>query len=52
VSCCEKCWADAYPRWMTDRSKTQSEHYQDLLVERILKPCTPAEQAGEIGEVE
>ena len=52
MSCCEKCWGDAYRRHVADPSKSQAEHYQDLLAERILKPCTKKEQAGEIGEVE
>ncbi len=47
MSCCEKCWDDAYLRWMTDRSKTQAEHYRDLLAERVLKPCSKAEQNRE-----
>jgi hypothetical protein len=47
---CEKCWGDAYVRWMSDSSKTQAEHYQDLLAERVLKPCSPKEQAGQFKE--
>jgi hypothetical protein len=44
MACCEKCWGDAYIRWMAEPSKTQAEHYQDLLAERILHPCSKAEQ--------
>jgi hypothetical protein len=44
MSTCEKCWGDAYVRWMTDQSKDQAEHYQDLLAERVLNPCSKAEQ--------
>ena len=43
---CEKCWCDAYLRWMFDPSKTQAEHYTELLVERKDSPCTPEEEAG------
>ena len=27
--------------------RSQSDHYHELLTERVLKPCTKAEQAGE-----
>ena len=43
---CEKCWGDAYMRWMSDPSKTQAEHYTDLLQERKDQHCTMAEQLG------
>jgi hypothetical protein len=44
---CEKCWGDAYFRWMhVDPSKSQSEHYRDLLEERKNNPCTEEEQKG------
>jgi len=46
VSACEKCWGDAFRRSMFDTSKTQSDHYQDLLEERKDKPCSSSEQAG------
>ena len=50
---CEKCWGDAYKRMrFEDPSKTQSEHYRDLLAERVLNPCTKEEQLGERGEIE
>jgi hypothetical protein len=42
---CEKCWEDAYLRHLSDPSKTQAEHYQDLLTERKDKPCTPEQEA-------
>lgn len=48
MACCEKCWTDAFTRSMCDRSKSQTEHYQDLLQERDSNPCTPQEQAGEL----
>ena len=41
---CEKCWGDAYMRWMSDPSKTQAEHYRDLLDERKDSPCSEDEQ--------
>ena len=44
LSCCEKCWGDAYLRWMRDPEKTQAEHYSDLLIERKDNHCTPYEQ--------
>ena len=44
---CEKCWKDAYLRTMCQPEKTQAEHYRDLLAERVLKPCTLAEQGGQ-----
>jgi len=46
MSACEKCWGDAYLRWMSNPQKTQAEHYNDLLWERLTNPCTPEEQAG------
>lgn len=39
MAACEKCWSDAYSRMMADTSKTQTDHYQDLLEERKDKPC-------------
>jgi hypothetical protein len=44
--CCEKCWGDAYMRWLSNPQKTQAEYYEDLLAERKHSPCTPAQQAG------
>lgn len=44
---CEKCWTDAYFRWMSQPEKTQAEHYRDLLDERRNNPCSDAEQRGE-----
>ena len=44
---CEKCWGDAYLRWMSDPAKSQAEHYADLLQERKYSPCTPEEEAGQ-----
>lgn len=46
MGACEKCWSDAYGRMRADTSKTQTEHYMDLLEERKDNPCTPEEQAG------
>lgn len=42
---CEKCWSDAFNRAYTT-GKSQSECYQDLLIERKDNPCSPKEQAG------
>ena len=36
---CQQCWDDAYVRMMTNPSKTQMEHYMDLLEERKNNPC-------------
>ena len=30
---CEKCWADAYMRSLSDTSKDQSGHYSDITIE-------------------
>jgi hypothetical protein len=46
VSCCEKCWADAYIR-MRETGRSQGECYRELLEERKDNPCTPEEQAGQ-----
>lgn len=46
MASCEKCWGDAYMRTHTDPSKTQAEHYSNLIEERKNNPCTPEEQAG------
>lgn len=31
---CKKCWDDAHMRVLSDTSKSQTEHYLDLLEER------------------
>jgi len=49
---CEKCWSDAYLRMMCDPSKSQAEHYRDLLRERDKNPCSPREQAGQFWDEE
>ena len=41
---CEKCWSDAYMRMIGDTSKSQSEHYADILREREDNPCSEEEQ--------
>lgn len=46
MASCEKCWSDAYVRSIENPMKTQTEHYQDLLKERIEYRCTPEQQAG------
>ena len=48
MSACEKCWADAYVRMRLNPSKSQAEHYQDLLEERKDNPCSLEEQRGEL----
>jgi hypothetical protein len=47
MSVCEKCWRDAYVRSISNPSKSQAEHYNDLLDERKDHPCTPEQQKGE-----
>lgn len=52
---CEKCWNDAYLRWMANPGKPQADHYTDLLLERKDNPCTPEQQKrgnDEIGVAE
>lgn len=46
MAACEKCWRDAYRRACDDTSKSQTEHYQDLLKERESKPCKELREAG------
>lgn len=46
MSICHKCWNDAFDRSVNDRTKTQYEHYLDILNERKDNPCTQAEQIG------
>ncbi len=46
MSCCEKCWDDAYYRHITT-GKPQAECYLELLKERATTPCTRKEQAGQ-----
>jgi hypothetical protein len=40
MAACEKCWNDAYARMLADPSKSQTEHYYDLLKERKDHPCS------------
>ena len=47
MSACEKCWADAGARALAQPTKSQAEHYRDVLWERRDAPCTPEEQRGE-----
>lgn len=41
MTLCEKCWTDAYSRAIADTSKSQSEHYADLILERKDNLCVP-----------
>lgn len=50
MATCEKCWGDAYMRALTNPSKSQADHYHDLIPERKDNPCTPREQAGQFWE--
>ena len=49
---CEKCWVDAYLRHRMDPSKSQAEHYRDLILEREENWCTPEEQNGTTAEAD
>ena len=46
MGCCERCWGDAYMRFLSDPTKSQGEHYQALLKERKDNPCSELEQKG------
>ena len=52
MSSCEKCWADAYRRALSQPMISQSKHYHDLLKERKDSPCAPREQAGQFWDEE
>ena len=43
---CEYCWREAYMRMENHPSKSQAEHYHDLLEERKDNPCPEAAQKG------
>ncbi len=45
IKVCEKCWSDAFVRSQSDTSKTQTEHYLDLLFERKNHPCNETKEA-------
>jgi len=47
MSACEKCWREAGRRVMSDTSKTQTDHYGDIIKEKEGNPCSPQEQSGE-----
>ena len=44
---CEKCWGDAYIRHLNNPSKSQAEHYVDLLEERRSNPCCEKDEKGQ-----
>lgn len=44
MAACEKCWSDAYGRMRSDPTKSQTDHYQEILEERKEKPCSKTEQ--------
>jgi hypothetical protein len=48
---CEKCWGDAYMRSRIT-GKDQPKCYRELLEERLYKPCTPQQQAGDYWDEE
>ena len=48
MSCCEKCWGDAYMTSINTH-RSQSECYHEILEERnaTQTACSPKEQAGQ-----
>ena len=50
MPCCEKCWGEAYTRMLL-WGGSQTDHYQDLLLERKDNHCTEAEQKGETNDL-
>lgn len=51
MASCEKCWGDAYMRVYSNPTKSQEEHYRDLIEERKENQCTPEEQAGKDAKI-
>ncbi len=51
MASCEKCWSDAYMLTFENPRKNHSDHYQDLIKQRLNNPCTPEEQAGIDGTI-
>lgn len=51
MTCCEKCWGDAYIRSL-GTNKDQPDCYKELLKERKDYPCSPKEQAGQFWDEE
>ena len=49
MSCCEKCWSDAYIRMLcnSESLKTQADHYRELLEERKDRPFSEADKKGQ-----
>lgn len=52
MASCEKCWNDAYSRYISHPMKSQVDHYADLIKERKDNPCPPKEQAGQFWDKE
>lgn len=48
---CEKCWDDAYLRSLAS-GRTQADEYRDVLAERIGRPCTAEQRAGQFWDAE
>lgn len=51
MASCEKCWGDAWLR-SQNNDKSQSDNYQELLIERQDNQCTVQEQAGQFWDEE
>jgi len=47
MSMCEECWGDAYMGTLAHPTKSQPDHYEELLEERKDNPCSPKQQAGQ-----
>lgn len=52
MTACEKCWGNAYLRFLINPLKGQDKHYKDLLDERKNNPCSKFEQAGQFWDKE
>lgn len=51
MTCCEKCWEDAFDLSLT-KGLNQMEAYKLLIEERKDAPCSPQEQAGQFWDTE
>jgi hypothetical protein len=47
MAVCEKCWADAGRRAVSNPHKSQTEHYYDLLEERKDNPCEKCQRIND-----
>lgn len=54
MASCEKCWAIAVSRCISNPSKSKTDHYYDVMAEAQSsgKCCTPKEKAGQFWDEE